>query len=870
MLLQLNAVLKTNVNVFFALFFAIGIMAQTSSAQPSNTQDSQSYSDIETLEKQFSNLHRSPEIVAEIENVIYSLNSDAEITYRIDLDWWKLRALADVGDTRATSNFALQIYNNYDLQDYRSKVQFGDVMQEVVQAFTKTKELEVALEIIQEMRESVYSTPNTYLSFIIDKCLMEVYIETFDYTRALEVELSVLYNTEYQSLEIFSSYKSSLYNEIAFLYNRLENSEKALEYLEYAREDFEQKDLHPSDLIKARALNSGNRGRAYILQGKYVKAKEMGENVLSAGEYLGENYLRALGYRLIGSATSKLGETDLALKNLKMGITLSQQHNLVTMQKHLYRDYAETYESLNAYKTAIYWYKKQFEVEYAAQQSVALAREALRSAEDNALNNYEEVQSLRRDNEVQRQISAKDRRITHQLTLITTTLLISALILALSLYFVRKNQRKLVLSERKAKENERLAKKANEAKSQFLANMSHEIRTPMNGVMGMAQILAQTSLNEVQKNYVDIISKSGSNLLVIINDILDFSKIEAGKLELVLSDNNLETSIGEVVTLLTPIAAKKDLSINYTYKAKLPKHFTFDEDRVRQILLNLIGNAIKFTNAGSVSILVSESSSKIAPTIKIQITDTGIGIEKDKLPLIFEKFTQAENTRTRSFGGTGLGLTISNSLVNAMNGSLKVSSVYSEGSTFTIRLPLTPVTVETREQVNLPAPEAHADNPETQKTKPNHKPPTARNLKVLIAEDDEINTLIITKFLDLPKVDFTLCSNGADAVKAYELAYFDLILMDVSMPVMDGIEATKAIRSHEKNSGRKPTPIICLSAHVIKDDREKFIKAGMNDYVSKPINKNDLFKAIKNQVKMSNSKTPVSVKSHTSRLAENR
>lgn len=821
---------KANRQVLLAVILTFGMNGTYAAAQSNKPN-----SDIGALPDHMSGLNRSLEILGEIDKAIEGLDVDTPLFFRIDLDLRKLKVLADVGDTELTSEFALEIYKNYERKDYASDEQFGDTMQQLVQAFSKTKELALALEIIQKMRESVYKSPNTYLNFIIDKCRMEIYIETFNYARALETELSILNNPEYETLKAFINFRSSLYNEIAFLYNRLGNGEKALEYLEYAKLAFEKEDLHPDDLTKARTLNYGNRGRAYLLMGKYNQAEKMGQKVLKAGQFLGENYVIALGYRIIGSAAKNLGEYDKALKYLSSGVELSDKHNIATMKKYLYLDYALTYEKQGEFDKALYWHKKQFDLEYAAQKSVSAARAALNGAESRALENYEEIKFLKRENETQRDISAKDRRITQQLKMIILLLLIGASFLTYAFYSLRKSQRKLILSEKLAKESERKANKASLATSEFLANMSHEIRTPLNGVLGMAQVLNRTSLNETQKHYVNIISKSGNNLLVIINDILDFSKMEAEKLTLNLAAYNLEDSIEDVISLLTPLAADKNLKVDFEYNVNLPKYFIVDVDRVKQVISNLIGNAIKFTLDGRVSILVSGTESDGQVDLKIAIKDTGIGITEDKLAIIFDKFTQAESTTTRRFGGTGLGLAISHRLADAMSGNITASSIYGKGSTFTFSLPLKTVTTAA----------IVTEIKATPTSTPHDKKPSGRTIKILIAEDDEVNRSVITSFLNDPRIHLTVCEDGAKAVEVYKVSNFDIILMDVSMPVMDGLLATKTIRAFEEQTKRSATPIICLSAHVMIDDREVFMQAGMDDYLSKPLQRQDLFKIIR-------------------------
>lgn len=291
----------------FGLFLLCALTLLFTSAAWADTpiEDVKVTLNITELKQRLISFERSPELVGEIENIIAKLDPDAPVNVRIELDLWKLKALTDVSDTQLSTDFAYKMYKSYSRTDYASDEQYGDTMQQMVQAFSKTIDFDLAFEIVQTLRESIYNTPNAYLSFIIDKCLMEIYIETFDYQRALETEIFILNNSDYQSLDVYKAWKPSLYNEIAFLYNRLGNGDMALEYLEHAKKAYEEKGLHPVDYLKAEALNKGNRGRAYLLKGDYHRAEKMGHAVLEAGKKLEQNYVIALGYRLIGSASYK-------------------------------------------------------------------------------------------------------------------------------------------------------------------------------------------------------------------------------------------------------------------------------------------------------------------------------------------------------------------------------------------------------------------------------------------------------------------------------------------------------------------------------------------------------------------------------------
>jgi signal transduction histidine kinase/CheY-like chemotaxis protein len=413
----------------------------------------------------------------------------------------------------------------------------------------------------------------------------------------------------------------------------------------------------------------------------------------------------------------------------------------------------------------------------------------------------------------------------------TTEMALVALIIVLAtlagFVFARQisaNNRRLRLAVDEMRAAKEEAERASRAKSDFVSRMSHELRTPMNAILGFAQLLESESLTREHRDYVNEINKAGSHLLELINKVLDLAKIEAGQLTIEQIPFDLRLTLDEVAALVSERAKGKNLELRFYAAPDLPAGIIGDPTRLRQVLINLIGNAEKFTLQGGIDIRIEPEAE--GKRIQFSVRDTGIGMDAETLARLFQPFAQADESTPRKFGGTGLGLKISLDLVHAMGGEIEVESQPGQGSRFWFSIPAIAAPERVRKQPEHSAATNTSALAQTDAPMRGH---------VLLVEDNRINQMVATRMLDKLGLTYDIANHGGESLEKLAQRNYDLILMDMEMPKMDGMEASISIRANESASGKPRTPIIAMTANALQEDRERCLASGMDDHLAKPV-----------------------------------
>jgi signal transduction histidine kinase/DNA-binding NarL/FixJ family response regulator len=569
------------------------------------------------------------------------------------------------------------------------------------------------------------------------------------------------------------------------------------------------------------ASNYLSIGDIYSQQGNYPEALKKYSEALKIKEKIGDKGGILESYKSLGRFYKKQGNLHEALKSESKAISLALEIDSKEQIKDVYGELAVIDAGLQNYKAAYdheVLFKQYYDSIYNKENDKKLT----------SLQMQYDFDKKEQTDSIQHASENKINSLNLHKQKVLTGLGISGFILViLLLFFVYRNytnQRKataeMTIARQRAEQSEKF-------KEQFLANMSHEIRTPMNAVMGMTSLVMDSLLNEKQRFYLEGIMKSGETLLYIINDILDLSKIEAGKMEIENIDFSVSEVLEQVKQTLQHKAEEKGLQLIVDMDGKITDVRMGDPVRLNQVLMNLAGNAIKFTEKGSVAIEVKKGVSESG--IRFSINDTGIGIPEDKLQTVFESFSQAKASDTRTYGGTGLGLTISKQLVELMDGKISVESKEGSGTTFSF-------------EINFPF--GSPERLKEQRSAEQIEGSILNGLKILLADDNEYNRIVTHDTLtSKANVEIKEVTNGKEAIDLLSQQDFDVVLMDVQMPLMDGYEATRFIREHfafPKNQ----TPVIALTASVIRSDLDKCREAGMNDYIPKPFKASQLISVI--------------------------
>lgn len=585
--------------------------------------------------------------------------------------------------------------------------------------------------------------------------------------------------------------------------------------------------------LQSEAINNINIGDTYEKLGQPFKSIHFYEEALRLYTKAGDNNWIRNTNNFLGNAYFLLKNYNKAIECINISISFANAQGHTPYLRDNYKLLAEIYTSKKDFERALQFYQLYSNYKDSISNENSTVNIARLQNEFDFERKNQEIELLKKNTEIQEQ------KIDNQNTLrnFLIAVIVLVVILLVVIYYRYREKNKIQAEILKAKE---VAEQAKETQEQFLANTSHEIRTPMNGIIGMTNHLKDTALSSEQREYISAIYESANSLLVLINDLLDLSKINAGKMTFEKKAFRVSDLFKNLIYTLQYRSTEKKIGLLSSIDEKIPAVLIGDPVRLNQILLNLTGNAIKFTEKGEVKIfaklLKDDGKNQL---ILFSVQDTGIGIQESKLNTIFESFTQVNARTTRKYGGTGLGLTIAKQLIEQQGGTISVSSKVNEGSTFsfTLQLKKMPRNVKEQRELNLPASDFNQ--------------PNLYSMAVLVVDDNKVNQRVAALTLQKWNAKVDVADHAKMAFDKLHEKKFDLILMDVTMPEMDGFEATKFIRKKMPSSVSR-TPIIAMTASALIGDREKCIAVGMNEYVSKPFNPEELYDKIIKTIPLNN------------------
>lgn len=863
---------------------------------------------IDSLERQLSQVHGEQrlELINRLRYAYLNVNRQMAIKYAMDAvktsNWMSSKQRANAHhNLGATFEYyglleqAIQEYRralNYQRERPEvSPVEIYDCLKAIGKAQKELGRYPEAVETYQMyFRYAQENQDSLSYPYVLNE-IAKVYEEQGEYDRAIAYFDSALQNNRAlsDSIEISNSY-----NLLGRVFHKKKDFDKAIEYFKHSL-DVYQRPYAQVEYITA----YNNIGRSYLEKGGQANTEEarsyfdLALDILEdignkqgsaetwnniADTYLVLNkfdqarvsYVNALKYQTLTQDTSmatlyglglvyyEMDQLEEAEEYLKIALDFAQRKELLDYQKNCYR--LLVYLNHKSGNTDQFFYYMEKLIGQQEISEIELSREIDQmrtefSSKEQELREGQE--NLKTENE---SLAKKTNTLTDIILFVVLFALALALVIVGLLYYQNKikgrtnekltEQNKVIHAQNRQlhKVNTRLeeariqAEAASVAKSDFLATMSHEIRTPMNGIIGMTNLLLDTPLSSKQKEYAETISTSSNNLYALLNDILDYSRVEAGKLELEIRPTRLVGLLDEVLALFSQIAREKGIQLDYSLAPNVPEYILCDPTRLRQILVNLVSNALKFTSQGFVQMVFRRKGEHpdlplLGETFQLEceVRDTGIGIPEDKVKAIFDSFQQVDSSVSRKYGGAGLGLAITKKLLELMEGDISVKSKPSVGSTFTFF-----ITTESHQPPVLGDDDFVSERPV--RTGFDETLGLKYPIRILVAEDNLINQTVIEGILDKMGFEITLAENGLEAIGLLRGEKYDLIFMDIQMPDMDGITATQRIM--EMFPPEQRPAIIAMTANAMSGVREEYLRAGMDDYISKPFKLEDLEKII--------------------------